>query len=320
MSEPARHVPPSESGPRSASGSLRDWLAAMRTQTQGPIQDAMPSLDVQPELLRPARPEPGWSPRLVEPAPPPPAPEDTDVSDLMAENLMLKAKLDLEAGRQDALEAKLAEEIRALRGHVQEEVALLESFRAESDRMTAECENLRAGQARHEAESDVLRRERDRIASLDATVDDGDALSFAGRTAQVMHMPGHTQGHVVFHFADEGLLFCGDNLFAMGCGRLFEGTPDEMFANMRRFAALPDATLAYGAHEYTLGNGRYALVAEPDNAAVRERMIEVERLRGGGEPTLPTTIGLEKATNPFMRAGSVEEFAERRRAKDNFRG
>lgn len=163
-------------------------------------------------------------------------------------------------------------------------------------------------------------RERDRIAGLDATVDEGDALSFAGRTAQVMHMPGHTQGHVVFHFADEGLLFCGDNLFAMGCGRLFEGTPDEMFANMRRFAALPDATLAYGAHEYTLGNGRYALVTEPDNAAVRERMIEVERLRGGGEPTLPTTIGLEKATNPFMRAGSVEEFAERRRAKDNFRG
>ena len=163
-------------------------------------------------------------------------------------------------------------------------------------------------------------READRIGGLDATVDEGDAVTFAGRVARVMHMPGHTQGHVVYHFADDGLLFCGDNLFAMGCGRLFEGTAAEMFANMRRFAAMPDDTIAYGAHEYTLGNGKYALVAEPDNQAIRDRMVEVERLRAAGEPTMPTTIGRERATNPFLRARSVSEFAERRAAKDSFRG
>lgn len=162
-------------------------------------------------------------------------------------------------------------------------------------------------------------REAEKIAGLDATVDEGDTLEFAGHTARVLHMPGHTQGHVVYHFADDGLLFCGDNLFAMGCGRLFEGTPAEMYENMRRFEAMPDATIAYGAHEYTLGNGRYALVAEPDNQAIKDRMVEVERLRAAGEPTMPTTIGQEKATNPFLRAKSVEEFAERRAAKDSFK-
>lgn len=162
-------------------------------------------------------------------------------------------------------------------------------------------------------------READKIGGLDATVDEGDVLTFAGHEAQVLHMPGHTQGHVVFHFAREKLLFSGDDLFAMGCGRLFEGTPAEMYANMRRFEAMPDDTIVYGAHEYTQGNGRYALVAEPDNQAIRERMVEVDRLRAAGEPTLPTTMGAERATNPFLRAKSVEEFAERRAAKDTFR-
>lgn len=162
--------------------------------------------------------------------------------------------------------------------------------------------------------------EADKIGGLNVTVDEGDTVNFAGHVAQVMRMPGHTQGHVVYHFADDGLLFCGDNLFAMGCGRLFEGTPADMYANMRRFEAMPDATIAYGAHEYTMGNGKYALVAEPDNQAIKDRMVEVERIRAAGEPTMPTTIGQERATNPFLRAGSVEEFAERRAAKDSFRG
>ncbi len=162
-------------------------------------------------------------------------------------------------------------------------------------------------------------REATQIGGLDATVDEGDVLTFAGHAAQVLHMPGHTQGHVVFHFADDKLLFSGDDLFAMGCGRLFEGTPAEMYANMRRFEAMPDDTIVYGAHEYTLGNGKYALAAEPDNQAIKDRMVEVERLRAAGEPTLPTTIGQERATNPFMRAVSVEEFAARRLAKDTFK-
>ena len=163
-------------------------------------------------------------------------------------------------------------------------------------------------------------READRIGGLDATVDEGDTVSFAGHVAHVMHMPGHTRGHVVFHFADDALLFSGDDLFAMGCGRLFEGTPAEMYANMRRFEAMPDETIVYGAHEYTQSNGRYALVAEPDNQAIKDRMVEVDRLRSAGEATLPTTIGAERATNPFLRAQSVDAFAKHRQAKDNFKG
>ena len=102
----------------------------------------------------------------------------------------------------------------------------------------------------------------------------------------------------------------------MGCGRLFEGTPAEMFANMQRYAAMPDDTVVYCGHEYTQSNGRFALTVEPDNGALVTRMGEVDALRARGEPTIPTTIGQERATNPFMRAGSVEELATRRAAKD----
>ncbi len=163
-------------------------------------------------------------------------------------------------------------------------------------------------------------REAGKIKGLDATVDGGDSLSFAGHDVAVWFVPGHTAGHVAFYFAADGLLFPGDTLFAMGTGRLFEGTPADMFPNLQRYAALPDATIVYGAHEYTQANGRYALSAEPDNSAIRERMIEVDRLRAAGEPTMPTTIGEERATNPFLRATSLEQFAERRAAKDAFRG
>ena len=159
-----------------------------------------------------------------------------------------------------------------------------------------------------------------KIPTLDATLAEGDTIAIGDHVATVMETPGHTAGHIVFHFADDGLLFSGDTLFAMGCGRLFEGTADQMYANMRRLADLPPETIVYGAHEYTQSNGRYARVAEPDNQAVADRTVEVDRLRAAGEATLPTTIAAELATNPFMRAGSVEEFAERRTVKDNFRG
>jgi hydroxyacylglutathione hydrolase len=106
----------------------------------------------------------------------------------------------------------------------------------------------------------------------------------------------------------------------MGCGRLFEGTAAQMFANLQRLGALPPETRVYCAHEYTQSNGRYALVAEPDNEAIRARMAEVDRLRGAGEATVPTTIGAERATNPFLRAETVQILAERRAAKDAFRG
>jgi hydroxyacylglutathione hydrolase len=164
------------------------------------------------------------------------------------------------------------------------------------------------------------RAEAAKIAGLDELLGEGDRVSIGAHGAEVMETPGHTAGHITYHLADDRLLFPGDTLFAMGCGRLFEGTPEQMFAAMQRFAALPGETLAYGAHEYTLSNGRYALAAEPDNAAIADRMREVERLRTAGEPTLPTTIDAERATNPFMRAQDAEMLAERRREKDVFRG
>lgn len=160
MSEPARQYPPSDAGPRPASGPLRDWLAAMKAHaSEGAAEPIRQPARIEAARAEPVRAEPGWSPRIVEAHAP--RAEDQDLADLMAENLMLKAKLDLETERQDALKTKLAEEIRALRSHVQEEVSLLESFRSERDRILAECEGLRAERARHESERDALRRERD---------------------------------------------------------------------------------------------------------------------------------------------------------------
>jgi len=159
-----------------------------------------------------------------------------------------------------------------------------------------------------------------RIPTADRLVGEGDAVRLGDHVATVLEVPAHTAGHIAYHFADDGAVFVGDTLFAMGCGRLFEGTPAQMFANLQRLGALPGETRVYCAHEYTQSNGRYALVAEPDNAAITARMAEVDRARAAGEATVPTTIALERATNPFLRAQSVEMLAERRAAKDTFRG
>ena len=155
-----------------------------------------------------------------------------------------------------------------------------------------------------------------RIPTLDVLVSEGDTVALGAATAQVIDVPAHTAGHVAFHFASEQAAFVGDTLFAMGCGRLFEGTADQMYSNMRKLEALGDDTAIYCAHEYTLSNGRFALTVEPDNAALVERMAMVTEMRERGEPTVPTSIALERATNPFMRAASVAELAERRLAKD----
>jgi hydroxyacylglutathione hydrolase len=159
-----------------------------------------------------------------------------------------------------------------------------------------------------------------RIPTADRLVGEGDEVRLGAHVATVMEVPAHTAGHIAYHFAEDAAVFVGDTLFAMGCGRLFEGTPAQMFANMARLGALPPETQVYCAHEYTQSNGRYALVAEPDNAAIRARMAEVDRARAAGEATVPTTIALEAATNPFLRAASIEMLAERRAAKDAFRG
>uniref|UniRef100_UPI0035CBE284 hydroxyacylglutathione hydrolase n=1 Tax=uncultured Sphingomonas sp. TaxID=158754 RepID=UPI0035CBE284 len=160
--------------------------------------------------------------------------------------------------------------------------------------------------------------EADRIPTLDYGLREGDSVRIGDHVARVIETPGHTLGHIVFHLVDDAALFSGDTLFAMGCGRLFEGGPAQMYANMQRLATLPPETIVYPAHEYTQANGRYAAAAEPDNAAVAQRMVEVDATRAAGEATVPTTILLELATNPFLRAASVAQFAERRAAKDVF--
>ena len=159
-----------------------------------------------------------------------------------------------------------------------------------------------------------------RISTLDRMVAEGDVLGLGGHRAAVVATPGHTLGHVVFHFAGDALLFSGDTLFSMGCGRLFEGTPAQMFASLAKLAALPGGTRMCCGHEYTLSNARYALTVEPDNTELRARVAEVEDLRGRGEATVPVTLAVERATNPFLRARTVEELAARRAAKDSFRG
>lgn len=159
-----------------------------------------------------------------------------------------------------------------------------------------------------------------KIPTADRLVAEGDTVTLGAFQAEVIDVPAHTAGHIAYHLPEGRLVFVGDTLFAMGCGRLFEGTAAQMFANMQRLAALPGDTTVYCAHEYTQSNGRYALVAEPDNRALSERMAEVDAMRAQGLPTVPTTIALERATNPFMRAASAEQLAERRAAKDSFRG
>jgi hydroxyacylglutathione hydrolase len=159
-----------------------------------------------------------------------------------------------------------------------------------------------------------------RIPTLDRQVREGDKVSLGLVEAIVMEVPAHTAGHIAYHLPQEEVIFVGDTLFAMGCGRLFEGSAEQMHSNLGRLSRLPPETKVYCAHEYTLSNGRFAVTVEPDNEELARRMAAVEAARAAGEATVPTTIALELATNPFMRASSVEEFAERRRGKDEFRG
>lgn len=158
--------------------------------------------------------------------------------------------------------------------------------------------------------------EAERIMTLDVLVRGGDVVQLGGVSANVIDVPAHTAGHIAYHFESEHAAFVGDTLFAMGCGRLFEGTAAQMYENMRKLEALGDDTAIYCAHEYTLSNARFAVTVEPDNADLTRRFADVVAARERGEATIPTTIALERATNPFMRATSVEELAARRAAKD----
>nr|WP_295664320.1 hydroxyacylglutathione hydrolase [Polymorphobacter sp.] len=163
-----------------------------------------------------------------------------------------------------------------------------------------------------------------KIPGIDRAVAEGDAVQIASAAGRVIDVPGHTAGHNAYYFAGAGddgagVLFCGDTLFALGCGRLFEGTPAQMNASLAKLMALPDDTLVYCAHEYTQSNARFAVTVEPGNADLASRVVDIDVARAAGKPTVPSTIGLERATNPFTRAASVAEFATRRAAKDAFR-
>jgi hydroxyacylglutathione hydrolase len=145
-------------------------------------------------------------------------------------------------------------------------------------------------------------RDAGRIPGMDQTVKEGDAVAVGSLSAKVYETPGHTSGHISFYFPQDKLLFAGDTMFSLGCGRLFEGSPFDMWESLSKLASLPDDTQLYCGHEYTLSNARFALTVDPANAALQARAAEVERLRAAKEFTLPSTIGLEKATNPFLRA------------------
>jgi hydroxyacylglutathione hydrolase len=169
----------------------------------------------------------------------------------------------------------------------------------------------------------VIGPAREAIAGITRKVAEGDQVPLPelGVTLSVLDVPGHTAGHIAYTGTVEGepVVFCGDTLFAAGCGRLFEGTAAQMWQSLSKLAALAPHTRAYCAHEYTLSNLAFAKAAEPDNAAIAARMTECQQLRAAGVPTVPFTLAQELATNPFLRAGGAERFAQLREWKNNFR-
>ena len=157
------------------------------------------------------------------------------------------------------------------------------------------------------------------IPGRDVALSEGSELRIGDHKGRAIEIPGHTLGHVALLFEDDRIAFVGDTLFAMGCGRLFEGTPQQMYRSLQRIAELPEDTRLYCGHEYTLANARYAAHAEPGNAAIAERQARVEKMRDEGRVTLPTTVAEERATNPFVRSSDWQEFARLRAEKDSFR-
>lgn len=176
------------------------------------------------------------------------------------------------------------------------------------------------------------RADRDRIPGIDIEVGDGETYVLGDAAARVFDVPGHTRGHIAYWFEAAGALFCGDTLFALGCGRLFEGTPAQMWTSLLKLRALPDETKVHCAHEYTQSNARFALSVDPGNATLRARARSVDEARAAGWATVPSALGEEKATNPFLRADDpalaramglagrppAEVFAAIRAAKDSF--
>jgi hydroxyacylglutathione hydrolase len=157
------------------------------------------------------------------------------------------------------------------------------------------------------------------IPGRDVALSEGSEVRIGNHAGRIIEVPGHTLGHIAIVFEEERIAFVGDTLFAMGCGRLFEGTPQQMFESLGRIAGLPEDTALYPAHEYTLSNARFAAHADPANEDIAARLSRVAAMRDAGEITLPTTVAQERATNPFVRATDWQQFARLREAKDSFR-
>ena len=173
--------------------------------------------------------------------------------------------------------------------------------------------------ARYGAKVMGAKADAHRLPALDVVVEPGQTVDVLGVPAEVLASDGHTRGHIAYHFPECAILLCGDTLFSLGCGRLLEGTAAEMFDSLQALAALPPETLVCCGHEYSESNARFALTVEPGTAALRARADEIAVQRAEGRATVPTTIGQELATNPFLRAKDVATLARIRTAKDNFR-
>ncbi|MCB8877259.1 hydroxyacylglutathione hydrolase [Acidisoma silvae] len=158
-----------------------------------------------------------------------------------------------------------------------------------------------------------------RLPPLDQSVRDGEAFDLFGHRVEVIDTPGHTVGHISYFLPDGPMLFCGDTMFSLGCGRMFEGTPAQFFDSFRKIAALPPRTLIYAGHEYTQSNARFALSIDPDNLALRDKAAEVDRLRASGQPTLPVRLEDELPVNPYLLARDAVSFGRIRQLKDEFK-
>ena len=176
----------------------------------------------------------------------------------------------------------------------------------------------------------VAPREVERISSIDVVASDGDPVKLGEWEARVIDVSGHTNGHIAYHLPQAAIAFVGDSVFALGCGRMFEGEPQQFWDSLSRIKALPPETTLYCAHEYTQANARFALHADPDNPLLRLYASEIDKKRAAGQPTVPMTLARELDTNPFLRADSdalrdrwggvtpAETFARLRAAKDSF--
>lgn len=160
--------------------------------------------------------------------------------------------------------------------------------------------------------------EQDAIPARDETLSGGDSFNFAGQEVEVIHTPGHTDEHIIYHIPSAEIAFVGDTIFALGCGRLFEGTPEEMWKSLSRIMDFPENTKLYCAHEYTLSNAKFALSVDGENPDLLAAIEDAKAKRAAILPTVPTTVKVEKRANPFVTAGSAAELGRRRALKDNF--